>query len=75
MRRKARSGELPRSGLAAALELWQDAVVESPTYARASGAILRFTEPSETRTRRRKKSWREAAAERRMALDARGSDA
>jgi hypothetical protein len=53
------------------LELWQEAIDEGPTYARASGAILRFTEPAETRTRHRKKRWQEAAAERRMALDER----
>jgi hypothetical protein len=44
---------------------------ERPSYARASGAILRFEDPVETRTRRRKRSWQEAAALRRMALDER----
>jgi hypothetical protein len=53
------------------LELWQEAIDERPTYARASGAILRFAEPAETRTRRRKKRWQEVAAERRLALDER----
>jgi hypothetical protein len=46
---------------------------ERPSYARASGAILRFEDPVETRTRRRKRSWQEAAALRRMALDERKS--
>jgi hypothetical protein len=53
------------------LQLWQEAIDESPSYARASGAILRFTEPAETRTRRREETWQEAAARRRMALDER----
>jgi hypothetical protein len=53
------------------LELWQEAIDERPTYARASGAILRFTEPAERRTRRRKPRWQEAAALRCMALDER----
>ena len=53
----------------AQLELWQEAIDERPTFARASGAILRFTEPERRSRPRKKMRWQEAAALRRMALD------
>jgi hypothetical protein len=57
--------------MGAQLELWQETIDERPSYARASGPILRFEDPVETRTRRREESWQETAARRRMALDER----
>jgi hypothetical protein len=52
------------------LQLWQDAIDERPSY-HSGGFIRSFTEPAETRSRRRKMKWQEAAVLRRMALDER----